>query len=102
MEPRLCLFRTDGRFSCLHAVPCPQFDSDLRQLSLSKDSAMLSCTELLWRQCQASFPSALLNISGGGLADGYSGHIVARPLSTQVLAEMLGTLKKDFPFQLPG
>ena len=84
--------------SCLE-----QFDSDLHQLSLADDSAIAKAAlRLLWRQCQASLPSASLTPQAAEQPTATQDTSWLDPFPPKVSAEVLGTLKKDFLSNCPA
>ena len=83
-------------FACC-ASSLEQFDSDLHQLSLPEDSAIAKAAlRLLWRQCQASLPSASLTPQAAEQPTATQDTSWLDPFPPKVSAEVLGTLKKDF------
>ena len=89
-------------FACC-ASSLEQFDSDLHQLSLPEDSAIAKAAlRLLWRQCQASFPSASLTPQAAAQPTATQDTSWLDPFPPKVSAEVLGTLKKDFLSNYPA
>ena len=89
-------------FACC-ASSLEQFDSELHQLSIPDDLAIAKAAlRLLWRQCQASLPSASRPTQEAEQPPPTQETSWLDPLSTKGCCRSAEHVEEGFPFELPS